>query len=209
VNKAVAALAALATAGSAHAAPLSPANYTYQIINNPRSSDDIIVRQALQKDAQGMSDRLFQALSAILGGSAPRLNFVATGSPLTPRNTSVNLTDSPYAPMGVINADPTAVNALINPNSAAHSSAVLAFPHEMAHLRQTADVLANIPQREGGAQAFTDTVTPVAAQRAGIPFRMGNYDGPYAQFVQQANQLGRDWIMAGQFGHPTPAPSWP
>lgn len=179
------------------------------MLTAPASGDDYRFGQAFHQNAQDLSNRLFTSLESLLGGSAPTLNFVSAGSPLTPDHFSANLADQPGGPKGTINLDPEAVDALIEFKSPVHSSAVNNMPHEMAHLRQTGAVLADLIQREGGAQAFTDLVTPVAARRARIPYVDGSYDGAYADYVRQVQeQRGRDWILGTQFGRVAP-PSWP
>jgi hypothetical protein len=186
------------------------ASYSYRILNRPTSSDERAIKNlGLQPEAQRRSDRLFSALVSLLGGDAPKLNFVPTGSPLAPRGTSANLVDRPGAPIGQINLAPIAVEALINDRSPDHNLGVNVMPHEMAHTRQVRDVLRSDELAEGGAQSFSDMVTPEAARRAHIPYRAGNYDGLYAAYVQSVQKnKGRDWILAGQFGRPG-SPAWP
>lgn len=186
------------------------ASYSYRILNKPTSSDERAIRTiGLQPEAQHRSDRLFASLVSLLGGTAPGLNFVPSGSPLiATSDTSANIAGKPGAPQGTINVNPLVTEGLINNASPYHSGSVNRFPHEMAHLRQTVPTLADLMQREGGAQAFADLVTPTAAQRAGIPYRVGNYDGSYAPLVSQAQAKGRDWLLAGQFGN-TGSPTWP
>lgn len=194
-------LAAVAMAGT-------PATYTYRSLANPTSGDQFGFRAAIQQNAQTMSDRLFAALASVLGGQAPTLNFVPQGSPLTPGDLSANYIAFPGGPVGTVNVDPLAVEGMTNFNSPYHNATVYAFPHEMAHLRQTAQVLADLATREGGAQAFSDLVTPVAAQRAHIPLSLSQtYDGAYAQYVKDAQARGNDWITGTQFGHA--AVPWP
>lgn len=195
----------------AQAAPDPNASYTYRILNAPSSGDERGIRNlALQPKAQQLSDKLFTSLSSLLGGSAPGLNFVPTGSQFAPNSFAANLSDRTGAPQGTINVDPLAVEGLINNTSAYHSPAVNAMPHEMMHLRQQPSVLASLMQSEGGAQAFADLVTPEAAHRANIPFQNGNFDGSYAPYVQSVQQApyGRDWILGGQMGKTAP-PTFP
>lgn len=185
-------------------------SYTYRILNNPTTGDAFGFRSAIHGYAQKRSDGLFRALEPLLGGASPQLNFLPTGSPLVPTTMSANVVGKPGAPQGTINVDPLAVETLINDHSPYHDSGVNGYPHEMSHLRQSRDTLAQFLTREGGAQAFANLVTPTAAQRAGIPYRPGNFDGDYAPFVQavQAAPYGRDWILAGQFGR-SGSPAWP
>lgn len=157
--------------------------------------------------AQDLSNRLYTAVSkAWGGGAAPQLHFVPS---ITPSNgqAEVHLSAAPTA--NEINLDPYAMAALVYNSNPAHSGAVNQMPHEMAHLHQLADVLASIPDREGGAQAFADAVEPLAAAAARTPYDTSrNFDGDYTQFVQQVlAQKGRDWVLGGQFGHPPV--SWP
>jgi hypothetical protein len=197
VKRGVATLAALATAAVpavAHSGLAPTATPTYRILSNPHGGDDFLFRNAIQDDAQSMSNRLFAALQTVLGGTAPTLNFVQTDSPLTPAHFSAQGTDQ-------INIDPLGVETFTNANNSAHSPAVLDMPHEMAHLRQTQQVLADLVQREGGAQAFADLVTPTAAKRSGIAYTPGNYDANYADYVRQVHPLGPGWLLGGQFGH--------
>jgi hypothetical protein len=186
---------------------LSP---SYRILNRAKDGEEVRLSHLMQRYAQDRSDKLFATLSPLLGGDAPRLNFQPTGSPFTPNNSSANLTDRIGAPKGTINFDPLAVEALINDGSPFHNSGVNNLPHEFSHTRQTPQTLAQLLTREGGAQAFTDIVTPAAANRAKIPYRVGNYDGDYADYVKAVQQppYGRDWILAGQFGR-TGSPAWP
>lgn len=210
VSSALALAAAANPAGTPRHGPAGPGpSPSFTILNRPRNGDEVRLKQVIQGYAQTRSDALFQQLAAILGGNAPRLNFVPTGSPLTPGNSSTNLTDkNPYAPKGTINMDPLAVEALTNDRSDYHNSGVNGLPHEMAHTRQLPDVLGSTPLAEGGAQGFADIVTAAAAQRAKIPYLTGNYDGDYADYVTQANATkGRDWLLGGQFGRPPV--SWP
>lgn len=180
------------------------------MLTAPTSGDDYRFGQAFHQNAQALSNRLFTSLESVLGGTAPALNFVQTGSSLTPEHFSANVADAVGAPKGTINLDPSAVDALIEFKSANHDSAVNAMPHEMAHLRQTAAVLADLMQREGGAQAFADLVAPVAASRANIPYfdAFNSHDGGYADYADQARLRGRDWILGTQFGRTAP-PTWP
>jgi len=202
VHKAVATLAALAAAG-AHHANTPQSSYAYHIWNAPTSSDERAIRtQGLQPQAQRMSDSLFAALSGILGGAAPKLNFTSTGDPLTVNDFSTS--------SGRINVNPMGAWSFSDASSPYHNAATVDVPHEMAHLRQTIGVLSNLAQREGGAQAFADLVTPVAAQRANIAFTPGmTNDGAYADFVKQiqARPDAQSFILGGQFGHP--AANWP
>lgn len=202
-------LAALLAPAAATAIPFAPAStYSYRILDAPTSSDERAIKTlGLQPTAQRKSNALFDALASVLGGTAPALNFVPTGSPLAPGDMAANLTDRPGAPKGTINVDPLAVEALINNASIYHSSGVNGYPHEMAHLRQTPAILASTPDAEGGAQAFADLVTPEAARRARIPYASGNYDGAYSSFVKAARARGNDWLTGTQFGH-APVP-WP
>lgn len=200
------ALAAVGHPQPGAAAPTS--TYSYKILNAATSSDERAIKNlGLQPEAQRRTNRLFNALAVVLGGAAPALNFVPTGSPLAPTNLAANLTDRPGAPKGTINIDPLGVEALINNASEYHNSGVNALPHEMMHTRQTPSVLASLADREGGAQAFADLVTPEAAHRAGIPYTPGDFDGAYAAYVKAAQARGRDWLLGGQMGKP-PVP-WP
>lgn len=201
---------ALAIAAAGHPQPgvAGPSSsYTYRVLDNPTTGDEFGFRNAIQKTAQTDSNKLFDALAPIFGGTAPQLNFVPTGSQFAPDDMAANLTDRVGAPRGTINVDPLAVEALTNNDSPYHSSGVNGYPHEMSHLRQTPAVLASLPDREGGAQAFADLVTPEAAHRAGIPYTNGNYDGSYSSFVKAAQARGNDWLLGGQFGKPPV--SWP
>jgi len=214
VKRTIATLAAIASAaGASHALAAAPnpnASYSYRILNAPTSSDERAIRTlGLQPRAQTLSDKLFEALKVILGGEAPRLNFVPNGSLLTANGgMSTNNVDAPGAPKGEINVTPRAVEGLINPDSALHSFYVQGYTHEDAHTRQILQVLSDYAQAEGGAQAFADLVTPEAAFKAGISYKpTPAYDGSYAPYVQQAQQRGNDWLTGGQFGH-APVP-WP
>lgn len=200
MHRAVAALAAVAA--GVHGQAFDPNTvYAYRVLDNPTSGDAFGFRGAIQQNAQGMSDRLFNALSSILGGKPPVMNFVPTGSELTEADFSATPATN------TINVDPLGTWALTDPHSRYHNAAVVDIPHEAAHLRQTIQVLADMAQREGGAQAFANLVTPAAAKRAGIPYTPGNYDGTYGELVKQAQARGNDWLTGGQFGH---APvNWP
>lgn len=175
-----------------------------------RNRENDIYQRQLQTRAQGRSNKLFAALSRLLGGDAPALNFVMMHSPLIGRegDLSANSGNNPGGPAGTINVDPLATYGVVFDKTPIHSGAINQLPHEMAHLRQTPDVLSSIPIREGGAQGFADLVAQIAAQRAGIPYAPGNFDAGYAGYVQQARQRGRDWLLAGQFGN-TGSPTWP
>lgn len=200
VHRAVAALAAVAAGLHGQAADPN-ASYAYRILNAPTSSDERAIKTlGIQPQAQRLSDALFDALKGILGGQAPRLNFTVTGDPLTgPADFS--------ASSGRINVNPLGTWAFTDASSPFHNAAVTDVPHEMSHLRQTPQVLADLAQKEGGAQAFADLVTPLAAQRAHIRYTPGNYDGTYADFVKQAQARGNDWLLNGQFG--AMGHSWP
>lgn len=195
VHKAVAALAAVAAA-HAHGAVNPNDTYAYRILNAPTTSDERAIRTlGIQPEAQRISDALFAALSSVLGGQAPRLNFTPTGDPLTPSDFSATPATN------TVNVDPLGIWSLTDPNSPYHSASVLAVPHEQSHLRQTAQVFADLATREGGAQAFADLVTPVAAQRAGLTFDPARVnDGTYADYTKQAQARGNDWLLNGQFG---------
>lgn len=201
VHRAVATLAALAA--GAHTQAFDPnTSYAYRILNAPTSSDERAIKNlGLQPKAQQASDRLFSALSSVLGGSAPKMNFVASGSPLTESDFSATPATN------TVNVDPLGSWSLIDAKSPYHNAAVVDVPHEMAHLRQTLQVLADAATREGSAQAFADLVTPASAQRAQIAYVPGNYDGTYAAVTKQAQARGTDWLLGGQFGHAPVA--WP
>lgn len=208
VHRAVATIAALAAASQAHAVPNPNASYSYRILNAPTSSDERAIKTlGLQREAQRRSDALFSALSSILGGAAPKLNFVSTGTPGVENDLSANVVAAPGMPASTVNVSPLAVEGLINNASPWHNSSVNQLPHEDAHLRQIPSVLANLALREGSAQAFADLVAPAAAQRARIPYAAGSFDGSYAPFVKQAQDLGAGWLTGGQFGHPPV--NWP
>lgn len=195
----VAASLAQLVQGAQAAPPQNPA-YEQKILNNPTTGDDFAVRNAIHQMAQGRSDALFTSLSSLLGGTAPRINFVPAGSPFAPNHMATNLTDRPGAPVGTINIDPYATAQITNDAAPDHSGWVNQMPHEDAHTRQSPATLANLMTREGGAQAFADLVTQSAANAAKIPYTPGNFDGSYAPLVTQAQALGRPWVLAGQFG---------
>lgn len=177
----------------------------YRILATPAGGDDFLFRGAFHQEAQTRSDRLFAALKKVLGGDAPTLNFVPdTGS----ASGDFHASATPSA--NRINLDPYFTQALIDDGQQFHNQGVNAMPHEMAHLRQTPDVYASDWQAEGGAQAFADTVSSVAAALAHIPYASaaGAYDGPYSDYVQRVQQQkGRDWTLGGQFGRAPVA--WP
>jgi hypothetical protein len=75
----------------------------------------------------------------------------------------------PGAPRGTINMDPMAVTGLVDDINGEHSFTVNGVPHEMAHLRQTAAVLASLLQREGGAQASLISKPSTLPARRGSP----------------------------------------
>lgn len=199
---AAASLAALLAGHAAQASPATDAgSYHLKILSAPTTGDEFGFRGAMQQYAQGRSDRMFGALSSMLGGTAPQLNFVPTDSALTPNHISTNIADAPGAPLGTINADPLVTQGLIDNLSPVHGLAVNALPHEMAHTRQTQQTLAQLLTREGGAQAFADLEAAPAAKAAGIPYQPGNYDGAYADYVKQIMaSKPQSWITAGQFG---------
>lgn len=203
---------ALALAAAGHPQPGSAdptSSYTYKMLNAPTSGDEVAIRNlALLPYAEGRSDKLFNALVSVLGGAAPQLNFVPTGSQFVgATDLSANLNDRAGAPKGTINVDPLALEGIINDASPVHSGAINQLPHEMMHTRQTQQVLASTPDAEGGAQAFADLVTPEAAHRAGIPYANGNFDGSYADYVKAAQAKGPAWILGGQMGKPPV--NWP
>ena len=225
----IGALALMALALATSAAPRGMAaskglydpnqSYTYRILNNPTTGDAFMFRGALQQTAQNRSNAIFNALVSLLGGTAPAINFVPTGSQfLTTATGDGHLSanggiDRPGAPIGTINLDPYATEGLINNKAPTHDGALVGMPHEMSHLRQTAAVLGDIPTREGGAQAFADLVALTAANRAKIPNTLaqepaGQFDGVYSDFVKQAQARGNQWLLAGQFGN-TGTPAWP
>jgi hypothetical protein len=186
----------------------TPDTPSYRILNNPTTGDEFGFRNALHDYAQGRSDRIFGSLATLLGGSAPQINFVPTGSQFAANHMSANISDSVGAPLGTINADPLAVDAFIEDDSPIHSGVVNQFPHEMAHTRQTPQVLADVPTREGGAQAFADYVTQAAAKRANVPYLPNSFDGGYDAYEKQAQARGLAWLLAGQFGKPG-SPTFP
>lgn len=138
---------------------------------------------------------VYGSLSKVLGGTVPTLKR-ADSVPNGAHGYADPATNTYYL-------DPTAYDALATETSPLHSGAVNGLPHEMAHLRQIAEILASKPDSEGGAQAFADYVTPTAARAAGTSYDTTlNYDGAYAPYVQQAMQKGLAWILGQQFGHP-------
>lgn len=200
-------MAALTPLHAAAAGRVTRQGLAYRSLAAPQGGDDFMFRQAFHQNAQGLSDRLFAAVQKALGGTAPELNFVQEGTGGVENDVSANLTDRPGFAKGSINIDPTAVQALIDENNTFHDAAVNAMPHEMMHTRQTPGVLASIPDREGGAQAFADIVTPLAAAAAKTHYNAGSYDGAYVDFVKAARARGNDWIFGGQMGKPPIA--WP
>lgn len=207
----LASLLAPASATGAQRTSFNPnTSYTFRSLNNPTSGDAFGFRAAIQQNAQGLSNKLYGSLASLLGGTAPALNFVPTGSQLlSEADTSANIEGQVGAPRGTMNVDPLAVEALTNFKSPYHDSGVNQYPHEYAHLHQTQGTLADLMRREGGAQAFADLVTPTATKRAGIPYdkAAGNLDGDYTDFVKQAQALGRDWVLQQQFGRS--GANWP
>lgn len=194
--------------------PPPPNTYTYRMLSNPTTGDEFMFRGAIQQTAQNDSNKLYNPLVSLLGGSAPQLNFVQPGSAFLKNgdssgDTSSNIDAQPGAPQGTINIDPAAVEALTNNASTYHNSGVGSLPHEFAHLHQTPQTLAQILTSEGGAQAFEDAVTPHAAQVAGIPYSR-DYVSPWDSYLStiQAAPYGRNWIMGSQFGKTAP-PNWP
>lgn len=188
-------LAAL-MAGRATAA-LNGQDYGLKILSAPTSGDELALRTVIQQTAQTRSNGLFGSLANVLGGTAPRLNFVPNANPV-----GSEFHGSADVAGNAINLDPLATLGLASDYSPYHDSAVNGAAHEMAHLRQTPTVLGSVPVREGGAQAFADLVTNLAASEAHIPYTTGDFDGSYAPYVSQAQQKGRDWILSGQFGRP-------
>jgi len=176
-------------------------SYTYRVLNNPTTGDAFGFRGAIQQNVQGMNDRMFDAVSSVLGGTAPALNFVPTGSDFAPNHMAANIKDRLGAPQGTINIDPYATAQIVSANAQDHSGWVNQIPHEQAHTRQTPMILASLANSEGGAQAFADLVAQTAAQRSNIPYSPGNYDGDYTDFVKAAQARGRDWLLGAQFGH--------
>lgn len=189
-----------AASGRALQQPLNAHGYGIQILTTPSTGDELGFRTAIQHGAQARSDALFQALAKVLGGSPPTLNFQPTVA-----GGEFHAYADPAANQIVL--DPAATLGIVSDQDTFHDGAINGLPHEMAHLRQTPQVLASIPVREGGAQAFADTTTNLAAAAAGIPYTPGFFDGSYAPYVQQAQQRGRDWILSGQFGRPPTV--WP
>jgi hypothetical protein len=176
-------------------------SYSYRILSKPTSSDERAIRTlGLQPEAQQLSNRLFAALVKVLGGQAPMLSFTPA---IAASGGEAHLSASPG--QNTVNIDPYATEGLINAAAPTHSGAVNQMPHEMAHLRQ---VVTSVADREGGAQAFADLVTPAAAAAAHTPYDATiNFDGVYAPFVKAAQARGRDWLLGTQFGH-APVP-WP
>lgn len=197
--------------GAAAAIKASP---YYAPLSNPTGGDQFMARNALQQTAQSQSDKMFSAIQSLLGGTAPGLNFVPYDSPLLSGGeaaSSANVTDYPGGPKGTINVAPAITTSFVDPKLGLyHDAATYIFPHEMSHLRQLPSVLASVPVREGGAQAFADIVSPFAARAAGVPLNTANQsaaDGGYEDVVAAANARGRDWLLYGQFGKP--AGTWP
>lgn len=177
----------------------------YKALSSPTSGEEYLFRRLERQQAQARSDAFFAALKALLGGSAPGLNFVPSGSALV-RGGGMSTRPQRSPDIAI---DPLATYSLIDDQAPRHSSTVNGLAHEDAHLRQLLSVLASLPTSEGGAQAFADLVAQDAAQRAKIPYLPGNYDYDYADCVKQVNaQRGRDWILAGQFGK-AGSPTWP
>lgn len=202
----MAALTPLQAAAAGKATPETRGSYWTRILTAPSSGDENSFQRVFRGDAQQLSDRVFTAVAKVLGGATPQLNFVASIAPENGQS-EVHLSATPAA--NQINVDPYATEGLIDEKAATHTGAVNQLPHEMAHLRQIAQVLASNSDREGGAQAFADIVAPHAAQLAHTYYNPSlNFDGVYAPLVQAVmNQNGRDWVLGGQFGHPPVA--WP
>lgn len=196
------ALTPLQAAAAGSSARAGRSDYFNQILTQPTSSDERAYQRAFHTNAQSLSNRMFGRLQALLGGTAPTLNFV----PDVGANGDFHASATPAKNM--INVDPAVTGWLLDERSPFHDSAVNVMPHEMAHLRQTAQVLASLRDREGGAQSFADIVSPLAASAAKTRYAQGSFDGAYAPYVQYVNaNKGRDWVLGGQFGKPPVA--WP
>lgn len=179
-----------------------PQTLSYKSLDNPTTGDEFMFRLGIYDNARGISSRTFGAVSSLLGGADPALNFVPTGDPAAPGHASATPATN------TVNLDPLAVEAIVNNASPVHSPGYLNLLHEMAHLRQIPSVWGDTAQAEGGAQAFADTVTPLAARQAGVPFLPGDYDANYADYVKQAQARGLQWILGGEFGNTAPV-TWP
>jgi hypothetical protein len=196
-----------AAAGKTGQAGRSDRNeYFQKILTNPAGGDEVLINRVFRKDAQGLSDRMFGAVQKVLGGEAPRLNFVGAGD-ITAQGFSANLTDRPGFQRGTVNVNPSAVQWLVEEQNSFHDNAVNALPHEFMHLRQTPEVLRSDWQAEGGAQAFANAVSPIAAAAAKTRYAPVPAP-PYGDYVKQVlAQKGRDWIFGGQMGKPPT--TWP
>lgn len=200
----MAALTPLQAAAAGKAKPETRGDYWTRILTAPSSGDENAFQRVFHGDAQQLSNSMFNAVAKILGGQTPQLNFEPA---ITGFTGEVHLSATPSA--NQINVDPYATEGLIDEQAPTHTGAVNQLPHEMMHLRQLASVLASIPDREGGAQAFADIVAPGAAKQAHTFYDSGlNFDGAYAQFVKDVlAKKGRDWVLGGQMGKQPVA--WP
>lgn len=186
----------------AHAAS---AAYTPPPINVPSgfTINNIVPAGFNAKDyaTAGIWDRTWQALASVLGGAEPSYSVVDDLG--TPGSHA-----SAHPAGNSVKIDALVQAALLDKNSPLHSGAYNGLPHEMMHLRQTPAILASLADREGGAQAFADAVSPYAARKAGTYYDASrNYDGTYSAYTKAAQAKGRDFIFGGQMGKaPVPFP---
>lgn len=184
---------------AAHTGQFDPAHSSMvTMLSQPSSGDDFYVRNAVHQQTQRLSDALFKTVHEYTGGDAPTVQMVPQVDPNGVFHAQAILGQNQ------INVDPETAVGLITEANPYHSGTVNVMPHEMAHLRQLADVLSNPDLREGGAQAFADIVSPLAAALAGTGYDASrNYDGAYAVPTQNVlAQQGRGWVLASQFGSP-------
>jgi len=209
VRFAAVALAVMAVLSPLHAAAAAqqfgPADLLGSFANYDAMKDPTGLPGSDGYIATDLANRIYASLQKVLGGERPTIRFVQS---IPPQNGLDEIHLEAYPDDNTITLDPYAMHALAYAAANTHSGAVNQIPHELMHLRQTKQVLASIPDREGGAQAFADQVAPEVAALVHTPYNAGlNFDGAYADYVKAAQARGRDWLFGGQMGKPPVA--WP
>jgi TP901 family phage tail tape measure protein len=174
-----------------------PARLAHGFLAVPPRNDVMIARADLPKAVRAATTTLWPAIRAVSGiGGTPSIEvggftsvqFTGKHGPIAPGKRTIRL------------GDKDALHLLGGVNSAEAE-----LLHESAHVFQTAKVLASVPDREGGADAFAQLAGP-ALGSAGIEHGATPPSGYPPAWLAAALKRGRRWVLYGQFaGESAPA----
>jgi DNA-directed RNA polymerase subunit RPC12/RpoP len=175
------------------------------ILAYAKTKQQVIQRNQLMAQANAVLAKAFHALP--FSGTAPTfyLNLDNKIS-LMPMQFQANRTDGlgGPGPGNTITASPLLISYLLWQNSPAYMQIRAVLIHEIAHLYQTPDTLADKKLREGGATAYAvemeGKVWGSNYSSLGDAGASG-YD-TFLRYVQQ--NKGEDWILYNQFGENAP-----